>query len=359
MNDQADLPAISMANTKKELLEAYEIAKKRFESQSKDLLDAEKARKRMEKQVATATADTQAAQDPVKRLQDLRGAISRELGDLAERFEKEIETYRKIQSAIETKQAELDTIYEVETAASDLAALIEAQRAKKEQFDQETAAEKAAFETEMEELRNQWQQEKTDHDRQVAEEKQSLKKERQREKEEYEYVFAREKEQRKNALEDELQALEKEIAAKRSDFDQSVQERTAVLDAREEAVEAREKEMADLRKEVDGFAKRLEAAVQAAVTDTTKQLTRDFDSEKALMQARFDGEKNVLAGKIEALEKMAASQAIQIADLSKKSEQAYEKVQDIANKAVSASRRESYSQAPSRSGVSVRDEEQG
>jgi septal ring factor EnvC (AmiA/AmiB activator) len=146
MTDQADLPAISMANTKKELLEAYEIAKKRFESQSKDLLDAEKARKRMEKQVATATADTQAAQDPVKRLHDLRGAISRELGDLAERFEKEIETYRKIQSAIETKQAELDTIYEVETAASDLAALIEAQRAKKEQFDQETAAEKAAFE---------------------------------------------------------------------------------------------------------------------------------------------------------------------------------------------------------------------
>ena len=359
MTDQAELPAVSMANTKKELLEAYEIAKKRFESQSKDLLDAEKARKRMEKQVATATADTQAAQDPVKRLHDLRGAISRELGDLAERFEEEIETYRKIQSAIETKQAELDTIYEVETAASDLAALIEAQRAKKEQFDQETAAEKVAFETEMEDLRNQWQREKTDHDRQVAEEKASLKKERQREKEEYEYVFAREKAQRKNALEDELQALEKEIAAKRSDFDQSVQERTAVLDAREEAMEAKEKDMADLRKEVDGFPKRLDAAVQKSVADTTKQLTRDFESEKALMQARFDGEKNVLTGKIEALEKMAASQAAQIVDLSKKSEQAYEKVQDIANKAVSASRGESYSLPPSRSGVSVRDEEQG
>jgi len=359
MTDQAELPAVSMTNTKKELLEAYEIAKKRFESQSKDLLDAEKARKRMEKKVATATADAQASQDPVKRLQDLRGAISRELGDLAERFEKEIETYRKIQSAIETKQAELDTIYEVETAASDLAALIEAQRAKKEQFDQETAAEKAAFETEMGELRNQWQREKTDHDRQVAEEKASLKKERQREKEEYEYVFVREKAQRKNALEDELQALEKEIAARRSDFDQSVQERTAVLDAREEAVEAREKEMADLRKEVDGFPKRLDDAVQKAVADATKQLSRDFESEKALMQARFDGEKNVLTGKIEALEKMADSQASQIADLSQKSEQAYEKVQDIANKAVSASRRESYSQPSSRSGVSVRDEEQG
>ena len=359
MNDQADLPAVSMANTKKELLEAYEIAKQRVENQSKDLLDAEKARKRMEKQVATATADAQTAQDPVQRLHDLRGAISRELGDLAERFENEIETYRKIQSAIETKQAELDTIYQVETAASDLAALIDAQRIKKEQFNQEMSTQKAAFETEMDELRTQWQREKADHDRQTAEENASLKKDRQREKEEYEYAFAREKAQRINALEDELQALEKEIAAKRSEFDSSVQERTAALDTREEAVAAREKEMDALQKEVDGFSKRLDTAVQAAVADTTKQMFRDFESEKALMQARFDGEKNVQAGKIEALDKMVASQDAQIKDLSRKSEQAYEKVQDIANKAVTASRRDSYAAPSSRGAIPVRDEDQG
>jgi uncharacterized coiled-coil protein SlyX len=359
MTDQTDVPAVSMANTKKELLEAYEIAKKRVESQSKDLLDAEKARKRMEKQVSTATADAQAAQDPVQRLHDLRSAISRELGDLAERFENEIETYRKIQSAIETKQAELDTIYQVETAASDLAALIDAQRIKKERFDQEMSTQKADFEADMQEKRTQWQREKTDHDRQVAEENASLKKDRQREKEEYEYAIAREKAQRKNALEDELQSLEKEIAAKRSDFESSVQERTAALDVREEAVAAREKEMDNLQKEVDGFPKRLETAIQSAVEDTTKQLTRDFESEKALMQARFDGEKNVLAGKIEALEKMVASQEAQIKDLSKKSEQAYEKVQDIANKAVTASRRDSYTPPSSRSAISFREEDQG
>ena len=359
MNNQADLPAVSMANTKKELLEAYEIAKQRVENQSKDLLDAEKARQRMEKQVATATADAQVAQDPVQRLHDLRSAISRELGDLAERFENEIETYRKIQSAIETKQTELDTIYQVETAASDLAALIDAQRIKKERFDQDMSTQKAAFEVEMQEMRTQWQREKADQDRQVTEENASLKKDRQREKEEYEYAFTREKAQRKNALEDELQTLAKEIAAKRGEFESSVQERTAALDVREEAVAAREKEMDNLLKEVDGFPKRLETAVQAAVADITKQLTRDFEGEKALMQARFDGEKNVLAGKIEALEKMVSSQDAQIKDLSRKSEQAYEKVQDIANKAVTASRRDSYAQPSSRSGIPVRDEDQG
>jgi len=89
------------------------------------------------------------------------------------------------------------------------------------------------------------------------------------------------------------------------------------------------------------------------------RLTRDFESDKALIQARFDGEKNVLVGKIEALEKMAASQAALIADLSKKSELAYEKVQDIANRAVTAARRKSYIPPAQHAGVAVKDDKQG
>ncbi|MBC2712096.1 MAG: hypothetical protein HGJ94_14270, partial [Desulfosarcina sp.] len=269
MTDQTELPDVSMANTKKELLEAYEAAKKHFESFNKDLLDAEKARKRLEKQVAAATADTQAAQDPVKRLHDLRGSISRKLTDLAERFETEIETYSKIQSAIETKQEELNTIYEVETAASDLAALIDAQRAKKEHFERDIEAQKATFESEMQEIRAQWQREKADHDRQVKEQAEVIDKQRQREKEEYEYAFVREKAQQKNALEDKLQTLEKEITVKRSDFEKEYQQQTDELDAREEAVATREKEMTTLQKEVESFPKRNEAAVQAAVVEAT------------------------------------------------------------------------------------------
>ena len=358
MTVQTELPNVSMANTKKELLEAYEEAKKRVEMADKDLLDAEKARKRLEKQVATATADAQAAQDPVQRLHDLRGAISRELSDLAERLETEIETYRKIQSAIETKQEELNTLYEVETAASDLAALIDAQRAKKEQFGREMEAQKGLFETEMQELRTQWQREKADHDRRIKEDAEANEKKRQREKEEYEYAFAREQAQRKNAQEDELQALQKEIALKRSDFEKEYQQRKTALDAREEAISGREKETAALQKEVESFPKRNEAAVQAAVAETTKRLTRDFERDKTLMESRFEGEKNVLAARIEALNNLATSQAAQISDLSKKHEQAYEKVQDIANRAVAAAKRESYTAPSHHPTVPVRDDNQ-
>ena len=359
MSERADLPNVSMANTKKELLEAYEDAKKRFESLSKDLLDADKARKRLEKKVAAATADSQAAQDPLKRLHDLRGAISRELTGLAERFETEIETYRKVQSAIEAKKEELNTIYEVETAASDLAALIDAQRVKKERFDREMQDQKQAFEAEMDEIRTQWQREKIDRERRVKEQAEALDKQRKREKEEYEYNFSRDKAQRKNTLNDELQALEKELTVKRSEFKTATQNRTAELDAREKAIANRENDMESLQKEVESFPKRNEAAVQKAVADTTESLTRNYKSDQALMEARFEGERNVLMGKIEALEKTVASQTTQISDLAKKNELAYEKVQDIANRAVTSARREIYSVPVQQSSVPVRDDSKG
>lgn len=346
MSAQPGLSNVSMANTKKELLEAYEVAKKRLQSMDKNLLDAEKAQKRLQKQLAEATADAQSDQDPVQRLHSLRGAISREMSDLAERFEAEIETYRQIKSAIEAKKEALTTIYEVETAASDLACLIDAQRAKKEEFEQEMKAKKADFELEMEASRERWRKEKADHDRQVQEQADALKKQRQREKEEYEYAFAREKAQRKNTLDDELLALEKEIASKRKEFDVQHGQRQAELDAREEAIISGEKEMAALQKEVETFPKLKESAIRAAVDDTAARLTSDFEKEKALMESKYEGEKNVLVGKIEALDNLVASQAAQIVDLLKKHEQAYEKVQDIANRAVAASKRETYHAFP-------------
>ncbi|MBW2154765.1 MAG: hypothetical protein JRH18_24275 [Deltaproteobacteria bacterium] len=340
MPDSNEIPSVTMANTKKEMLEAYQTVKNRLREREKELLNAQKARKQMEKQVAAATAEAEAAQDPLQRLHDLRGAFSRELVELAERFEKEIDTYRKIQAAVKTKQEELKTIYEVETAASDLAALIEAQQVKKDQFDQEMKSRRAAFEEEMREARAKWDREKEQREQGAKEQAELIRKQRQREKEEYEYAFAREKEQRKNALEDELRAIEKEIEQKRKDFEQEFQQKKAELDSREEIISKQEQEMEALKKEVEKFPLELEKKVKEAVDASTERLSSDFQKTKALMEAKFEGEKNVLLSKIESLEKLVKAQAAQITELSRKHEQAYEKVQDIANRAVAAAKRE-------------------
>lgn len=340
MTNQDEIPSVSMSNTKKELLEAYEAVKKKLRDREKTVLDAEKARKQAEKQAAIAAADAETAQDPLHRLQDLRGSIGRELTSLADRFEAEMTTYKNVQAAVREKQEELQTIYEVEAAAADLAALIEAQQSRKEEFDAEMERRRLAFEEEMRENRAKWDREKTQREQEAREQTEALKKQRQREKDDYEYAFSREKEQRRNTMEDEFSAMEKELTQKRADFEQQFKLQRVELENREQAVAGQEAELAALRGEAEAYPEKLKLEVQAAEKTVTERLTSDFQKEKALIESRFDGEKNVLSSKIEALEKLVKTQETQIADLVRRQELAYEKVQDIANSAVAAAKKE-------------------
>ena len=340
MADNNGTPDVTMTNTKKEMMVAYSTVKQRLKVQEKELLNAERTRKQMVAKLAEVAADAQATQDPLQRLSALRRDISRELTGLADRFEQEIDTYNKLKAAIQSKQEELDTIYGVETAASDLAALIEAQRAGKEAFEKEMADVQSKLESEIQDKKDLWEQEEAARDQEMTEAADGAAKQHQREEEEFEYAFAREKAQKQDALADKLQTIEKDIAGKRESFDRESQARKLDLDRREEDIAAREEKMVSLEQEVGTFPGRLESAVEKAVSDAAAGLTRDFEKDKALMASQSQGEKNVLAGKIEALEKLAASQAAQIADIGQGREDAYGKVQDIANRAIAAAKRE-------------------
>jgi len=340
MTEKNESENISMTNTKKEMLEAYQNIKVRYQKREKDVFDAEKTRKMFEKKLAEAAADSQASQDPLERLFKLKGDISRELTALAEKFEQEIDIYQKIQTAVKEKQKYLDGLYEIETAASDLAALIEAQQEKKNQFEHEMQTQKSVFEEEVQLSRARWDKETAAFSLAAKEKATAIEKTRQREKEEYEYTFTRKKEQRENALNDALKKLETEIGQKRRDFDQQLHQRKAELDDREKLIAEQETETAHLKKDAENFPQKMKAEIEAAGASATERLTRDFEKNIALIEAQSEGEKNVFKSRIEALEKLVKSQENQMAKISERHEQAYEKVQDIANRAVSAAKRE-------------------
>lgn len=340
MTEKDESPKIGMTNTKKEMLEAYRTIKSRHQTQEKQILDAEKARKKLEIKLSEATADSQASQAPLERLFNLRSDFSRKLTDLAEKFELEIDTYTKIKTAVEEKQKGLAELYEIETAASDLAALIEAQQETKDSFKEEVETRKDLFEEEMKRSRAKWKQEEEGRKQAADEKKAANEKSRRREKEEYEYTFARTKEQRQNALDDELKKLGNEIAQKRGDFEQQLQLRKTELDDREKTIADQENELARLREDAEKYPQKLKQEKDAAVESTTERLTSDFEKNTALIKAQSEGEKNVLESKIESLEKLVKSQEEQMTKMAEQHEQAYEKVQDIANRAVAATKRE-------------------
>jgi len=67
--DGSDLPQIKTNSTKKEMLEAYKVAKELLVKQEKTLLDAEKARKDLEKRATLA--ESQKQESAYEKVQDI------------------------------------------------------------------------------------------------------------------------------------------------------------------------------------------------------------------------------------------------------------------------------------------------
>ncbi len=323
-------PKLSDKNTKQEMLEAYRTVVRQLEEKRAAELQPEKRlqEKRAEEAVSAAADLTP---DGVERaLGNLKADIGQNLAQIAERMAAEVARFKAVQKAVEAKEQELRELYDIDKAAASLAALIEAQNQKRRAFETELAAQKEDLAREIETTRAEWEKEKKNHEIEVRERDAIEKKARERDKEEFAYLFKREQQAVRDKLNDEKAALEREILTKR-------EAATKELAEREKSVAAQEKELADLRQRAAAFPKELESAVDRAVKDATERLKADAKSREDLLRKEFEGERNVSATRIEALEKIAKDLSEQNTKLAKQLEAAYQKVQEIAEKAIEGS----------------------
>ena len=284
--------------------------------------------KQAEEAVAVA-ADL--APDGVERaLGNLKADIGQSLAQIAERMASEVARFKAVQRAVKSKERELQELYGIEKAATSLAALIEAQHQKRQDFEIELDRQKEELTREIESTRADWEKEKKNREAEIRERDAIEKKNREREKEEFAYVFKREQQAARDKLNDEKATLEREILAKRESAAKELAER-------EKAVAAQEKELAELRQRVTAFPKDLESAVDRAVKEASERLKADAKSREELLRKEFEGERNVSAARNEALEKMSKDLSDQNTKLAKQLEAAYQKVQEIAEKAIEGS----------------------
>ena len=192
-----DIPKISSVNTKKEMLAAYNLLKERIQEQAKAELKPEKAKEEKKEKEIIQAADTVISDGVVKRISDLKVDIGIEFSDIAGKLEKETENYKKVKEAIEVKNKELKEIFEIERSAFSLAALLEAQKQKKIEFEEEMDQRKKFLEEEIKTAKAHWEKEKQQYLQALKEQKREDEKLRQRQKEEYDYTFNREQEKQK------------------------------------------------------------------------------------------------------------------------------------------------------------------
>jgi len=321
---------LSMSNTKKEMLNAYNALLKQLQEKREAELKPEKIIEEKKKREVVEVAETLSSEGVVKEIGNLKLELGKMLTQISDGLEEEVNKYKKIQNAIKIKEEELKELYEIERSAETLAALIEAQNQKRQEFESEMAARKEELNREILAIREEWEKEKKEHEAEMKERDAAEAKRREREKEEYGYSFKREQQLAKDKFEDEKAKTEKEIQLKKEQMEKDLTER-------EKAVAEREEELGELQKKVIAFPKEMEEAINNAVKDTTERITLEAKNRAELIRKEFDGERNVLTTRIESLEKTVKEQSGQISNLSEQLEKAYQKVQDIAVKSVEGS----------------------
>jgi len=329
---KSDIPAkpLSLSSTKKEMLDAYKELQERLKQKSEAEAKPEQRVEEKKSKEAVETADAISTEGISKEIGRLRSEIGTMLMQLSDKLEGEIGRYVQVKRALTAKEQELRDIYEIEKSASTLMALLDVQRQKREQFEQEMKAEKDELEREIETTREEWEKDKEAHDAEVKERTAQEKKARDREVEDFKYKFERDQQVMREQFEHEKARLERDIQFRKEALERELQER-------ERALAAGESELNRLREEAAAFPKQLEGAVAAAVKGTTERLAREAQAREELLKKAFEGETNVLKSRIEALQLTVKEQQDRIAKLSGQIEKSYGQVQEIAMKAIEGS----------------------
>jgi hypothetical protein len=335
-----EAPEMTMSNSKKEMLEIYQQMRQQILAQEDQLADADKVRQRLEAEAAQVAAEALRAEEPLQRIFSLRSELGRRLNELAEGFEKEMETYRQLQTAVELKRQELNRIYGIEGAAIDLEILLKAQQSRKADFEEKRAAQEVAFEMQKMREREEWEQEKLEWKLQLKETSERIARERERDEEEYTYAINREREQMRDSMHDEMQALEQEIASKRARLDEMAEHRTMELDRRELELSEQEAELHELREKMAAVPAQFKAAVTEETKKIEQRLKEDYQAREALIKESFQSEKSLLLNKLEALEEALEIKQEQLTELTRKQQITFDAMQDITRKVVDASCRE-------------------
>lgn len=308
------MSTITMKSTKQEMFEAYTEMKKKLDIQAslKDdpIADQEKARK---------TAVVESA-DAIVRMNILAPEIT--------------EKYQNLCEAVKMKEDQLKELYEIESEANSLIALINAHKDKKHELEEkyrllteEAAAALTAKKQEIVEEINVLKAEKEEILKNTNAENEALiaanNQKRSREEEEYAYNLKRARKLADDKWEDEKATREKAIAEKEADLAKT----EAELAAREEKMEELETKVAEIPELI---AKAMEEGKKAGKAEAEKSHVFEVRS----INTKNEYEQKTLQDKVERLTVELTAANVKVDALQEKLDAAYTQMRDLASETV-------------------------
>ncbi|MFA5328763.1 MAG: hypothetical protein WC384_13305 [Prolixibacteraceae bacterium] len=332
-------PEVSTKNTKNEILAAYDELMKKVQEKKTD--EPKKVQEQQKQETVVKNAAALSNEGIVKEISGLKVGLSSALDKLSENFVAEFRKFEELQQAIKIEKQQLEDLYQLSANTDSLAAMLLAQKEKKEQFEQEMASRKAEFEEkirtekekvdlEMSDKRLLWKKEQELYAAQTKEALDEKKKSQAREDEEYHYNLKITRKKEIDQYEEKKQKLEKELADKKAAFEKEFAER-------ETKIQEAEAELKDLRIKNAAFPAELEKAVTAATKSVSERLETQFGFEKELKEKETVGELKLKDQIIGTLNAKIKDMEITIKELSQKAITAETSVKDIAIRAIESS----------------------
>ncbi|HOB85080.1 MAG TPA: hypothetical protein PLB27_13875 [Bacteroidales bacterium] len=319
---------LSLTSTKSEILNAYNELVKKIQESKQENPKAEQEKKVKETTVESAAKLTD--EEIIGAISALKLSLNSKLDKIEDDLTTERQKLAKIREAISVEDQRLKDLYQINAGADSLAAILAAQKEKKEEFEREMADRKN-------ELEEQIKQEKLNRDKETKlweekrkEAEEALKKQRTREEEEYKYNLQLARKKDKDEYEQKKAKLEQELIQKMESFESGIK-------VREQTVAAAEKELAELRLKAESFPSELEKAVQEAINETTARLEKDYKFEKQLLLKDHEGEIKLKNQQIESLMAKIKDLELQLKQAYSKAENAENNSKEITLKAIQSS----------------------
>lgn len=316
MPTKASKAPIRPKRTKNEVQREFE----EIEKQSADAREAsdpkiEEASRRHETEVMEMV-DGVTVESVVQRISGLGLDLAKALSGLSVRLTGEVQLLAAVREAVTLERGEIERLHKIDIAATALDQLVQDYGRQKQELETEIAARRA-----------EWEEEAARSERDRKEQEEALKKQRQRESEDFEYKKTLERKKAQDKYDEEIRLQEKKNHEKQEALEKSWQQREVILKEREE-------ELARLRKESEGFPKRLEAEARAAAERAQRDAEARLQQEIMVLKRDAEAEKRYSELRVKTLEETAGHQQAQIAALEKQLADAKQQVQDIAVKAI-------------------------
>lgn len=334
-----ELEGIKKKDNKDIIYDGLQEALVLLKSKSEGVLDPikETAIKSAQKVVATAekVMKDESLSDMIVKLRT-NGTVT--LEEIAAKIAEAKEGYDALVEAKDIKAKELEEMFGVEKELLDLAVVVNTNEVLKAKY----ADELLAIQTEKNELiitkNEEAKQIIADANAQAKTIKDEAEAKKKQDQAEWDYTFGRQKIKDKDDLKDQLAQDKKEWQAEIDETEEELHEREKAVSDREDAIASKEDELAKYKKVADELPKTIAIAVDKAVEKAVKDAEEKATTTADFKEKEYQSEKKALDREIEMLKESGALKDKQIADLTKKLDDAYLQIKAVASDVANASR---------------------